>query len=46
MKTLFDKTTLKGIKMKNRFIRSGLYVGLGGEKGRLTPEIFKIYEDL
>jgi 2,4-dienoyl-CoA reductase-like NADH-dependent reductase (Old Yellow Enzyme family) len=46
MKTLFDKTTLKDMKIKNRFIRSGLYVGLAGEKGRLTPEIFKIYEDL
>lgn len=46
MKTLFDKTTLNGMKMKNRFIRSGLYTGLAGENGRLTPEIYKIYEDL
>jgi NADH:flavin oxidoreductases, Old Yellow Enzyme family len=46
MKTLFDETTLNWLNMKNRFIRSGLYTGLGGENGRLTPEIYKIYEDL
>lgn len=46
MKTLFDKTVLKGMKMKNRFVRAGLYLALAGEKGRLTPEIFKIYEKL
>lgn len=46
MKTLFDKTTLSSLKMKNRFIRSGLYIGLAGERGALTPEIFKVYEEL
>ena len=46
MKSLFDKTKLLNINMKNRFIRGALWEELADEKGRMTSELSNIYEEL
>jgi len=46
MKTLFDKTTLAGIEMKNRFVRSATWERKADESGHMTGELMKVYEDL
>lgn len=46
MKTLFDETQIGTMKLKNRFFRGAFYEGLADEKGHMTPELSKIYEDL
>lgn len=46
MKKLFDKTKIKNMNMKNRFIRSGLWEMLADEKGHMTNELFNIYKEL
>lgn len=46
MKSLFDQTQLGFLKLKNRFIRSATYEGMSDEKGNMTDELFKIYENL
>jgi len=46
MKTLFDQTSLSGIKMKNRFIRSATWEGMADDKGHMTDKLFKVYENL
>lgn len=47
MKNLFDKTTVKNLELKNRFIRSAMHEGLADkEDGSVTDEIIKIYEDI
>ena len=46
MKTLFDKTKLLNMEMKNRFFRGALWEALADEKGHMTPELSSIYEEL
>lgn len=46
MKSLFDKTELAGMRLKNRFIRSATYEGFADEKGHMTEKLFQVYEDL
>lgn len=46
MKTLFDKTKLLNMEMKNRFIRGALWEDLADVKGHMTPELSNIYEEL
>jgi 2,4-dienoyl-CoA reductase-like NADH-dependent reductase (Old Yellow Enzyme family) len=46
MKTLFDSIEIAGIKLKNRFFRSATFDGFSDEKGRPTPRLHRIYEDL
>lgn len=46
MKTLFDKTSISSMKMKNRFFRGALWEELADEKGHMTEELSKIYEEL
>lgn len=46
MKSLFDQTTLAGMKLKNRFIRSATYDGFADESGHMTDELFQVYENL
>lgn len=46
MKTLFDKTKLLNMEMKNRFIRGALWEDLADEKGHLTKELSEVYEEL
>lgn len=46
MKTLFDKTNLGTINMKNRFLRGALWIALADEKGHMTNELSDVYEEL
>lgn len=46
MKTLFKKTKLGNITVKNRFVRSATWENMTTEKGHLTEELYKTYEDL
>ena len=46
MKDLFDKTKIKNMNMKNRFIRGALWDQLADDRGHMTSEIFNIYKEL
>ncbi|MGL5893581.1 MAG: NADH:flavin oxidoreductase [Bacteroidales bacterium] len=46
MKRLFEEVSYKGLKLKNRFVRSAAWMKMADEKGNLTPELVKVYEDL
>lgn len=46
MKSLFDKTELAGMRLKNRFIRSATYDGFADENGHMTKKLYEVYEDL
>ena len=46
MKSLFDKTKIKNMELKNRFVRSATWEGLANEDGHTNEEINKVYEDL
>jgi 2,4-dienoyl-CoA reductase-like NADH-dependent reductase (Old Yellow Enzyme family) len=46
MKTLFDETKILEMSLKNRFIRSAIWEGLSDEKGNVTVDLVKHYEDL
>jgi len=46
MKTLFDKTNINGMEIKNRFFRAATWEGMADEKGHLTDKLVKLYEDL
>jgi 2,4-dienoyl-CoA reductase-like NADH-dependent reductase (Old Yellow Enzyme family) len=45
MKTLFDKTKISKLELKNRFIRSAIWEELADEKGHVTDELINHYED-
>ena len=46
MKYLFEKTTIKNMSLKNRFVRSATWEGLANADGHINDDIIKIYEDL
>lgn len=46
MKSLFDKTFIKKLELKNRFIRSATVENIGGKNGHLSDKVIKLYEDL
>jgi len=46
MKTLFDKTKISKIDLKNRFIRSAIWEELADENGHLTDDLINHYEEL
>ncbi|AGF57022.1 2,4-dienoyl-CoA reductase-like NADH-dependent reductase (Old Yellow Enzyme family) [Clostridium saccharoperbutylacetonicum] len=46
MRTLFDKTSINKVQLKNRFIRSATTEHLADEAGFLTDRISNLYEDL
>ena len=46
MKALFDKTNIKGMKMKNRFIKAAVWEELASEDGHMTDDLFEIYREL
>lgn len=46
MKSLFDQTSLAGMRLKNRFVRSATYDGFADKSGHMTEELFQVYEDL
>ncbi len=44
--TLFEKSTLKKLRLKNRFFRASTWEALATEEGRMTPELFALHEKL
>jgi 2,4-dienoyl-CoA reductase-like NADH-dependent reductase (Old Yellow Enzyme family) len=38
-RTLFDSTTINGMTLANRFVRSATWEGMATEDGRVTPEL-------
>jgi len=38
-KALCSPITIKGVKFKNRMLRSGMYEGMASEDGRVTPQL-------
>jgi len=46
MKQLFDKTSINGFELKNRFIRSATWERMADDTGHLTDRLIKVYEDL
>jgi 2,4-dienoyl-CoA reductase-like NADH-dependent reductase (Old Yellow Enzyme family) len=46
MKNCFDKTKIKNMNMKNRFLRGATWEELADDKGHMTSELIKIYKEL
>lgn len=46
MKSLFDKTNMKNMNLKNRFVRSATWERLASDSGHMTNKLLKVYEDL
>lgn len=46
MKSLFEYTTIKNMKMKNRFFKAASWEGLATEYSHMTDELFQVYEEL
>lgn len=46
MKTLFEAVHLSSLQVKNRFVRSATRDGYADERGHVTKELLKIYENL
>lgn len=46
MKQLFEKTSIGGLELKNRFIRSATWERKADDKGHLTDRLISVYEDL
>ena len=46
MKNIFDEIELKGLKLKNRFIRSATWEGLANTDGSCSNSINNIMEEL
>lgn len=45
MKTIFDKTNLANLNLKNRLFRSAVWENLA-DNGHMTKELFELYENL
>jgi 2,4-dienoyl-CoA reductase-like NADH-dependent reductase (Old Yellow Enzyme family) len=43
MKTLFDTTTINGMELRNRFVRSATWEGMCDEHGRPSPKLAECY---
>jgi 2,4-dienoyl-CoA reductase-like NADH-dependent reductase (Old Yellow Enzyme family) len=46
MKKLFEKTTINGLILGNRFVRSATWEGMCDSDGRPTPKLTSCYSDL
>ncbi len=46
MKTIFDKTEIKNLQLKNRLFRSATWEALADENGHFDEEIYRIYDQL
>ncbi len=46
MNTLLQPTTLKSLNLKNHLFKSASWEDLADEQGHMTPELFRIYEEL
>lgn len=45
-KTLFDTVKFQKLILKNRFVRSGVWMKMADEQGHLTPELVNVYKTL
>lgn len=46
MKTIFDKTGINDLQLKNRLFRSATWEALADKKGHFDEEIYRIYDEL
>ncbi len=46
MKTIFDKTQMKNLSLKNRLFRSATWEALADDNGHFDEKIYSIYEEL
>lgn len=46
MKNLFDKTTINGMELRNRFVRSATWEGMCDEQGRPGEQLKNCYQEL
>ena len=46
MRTLFDSTTINGMLLRNRFVRSATWEGMCGEDGRPTEKLAACFREL
>lgn len=46
MKHLFEKNTIAGMELRNRFVRSATWERKADEKGHMTDSLMKVYADL
>lgn len=46
MKTIFDKTELRGLELKNRIWRSATWMALANADGTVSDELISCYEEL
>lgn len=46
MKKAFDKIELKGLELKNRFIRSAIWEGFATDEGFVTDKLVNFYKEL
>jgi 2,4-dienoyl-CoA reductase-like NADH-dependent reductase (Old Yellow Enzyme family) len=46
MSTLFQTTTINGMKLANRFVRSATWEGMAATDGTCTPELQELYVEL
>ena len=45
MKSIFDKTSIKGKELKNRVFRSGTWMAMADEEGNINSEVVDLYEN-
>lgn len=45
-KSLFDPVCFKNLTLKNRFVRSAVWMQMADEQGHLTPELVDVYKRL
>ena len=46
MKNLFEKTKIKSLELKNRFIRSATHEAMATDDGYITEKLVEVYENL
>lgn len=46
MRTIFEESTLNGMKLKNRLVRSATWENMADAQGYMTEKLFSVYEDL
>ncbi|MGC8908460.1 MAG: NADH:flavin oxidoreductase [Desulfomonilaceae bacterium] len=46
MPEMFEKTSIGPLELKNRFVRSATWSGVGDERGRITPRALELYGNL
>ncbi|MCU0305805.1 MAG: NADH:flavin oxidoreductase [Thermoanaerobaculales bacterium] len=46
MRTVFDRTTINGLELANRLVRSATWEGLGAPDGSVTDRLVEVYREL